>query len=102
MDTKNILYNDKYIFYLSLDGNILQLNRENLNVIKNIKLDNKVILNGCLDKNQLYTLSVDIDKNNQISLVDIFDCDNLNNTNNFSIDAIRNTTPRSILLLDDN
>lgn len=98
MDTKKILYNDKYIFYLSLDGNILQLNRENLNIIKNAKLNNKVILSGCLDKNKLYTLSVDIDKNNQIGLVDIFDCDNLNNINDFSVGPIRNTTPRDILI----
>lgn len=99
IDTKKILYNDKYIFYLSLDGNILQLNRKNLNIIKNVKLDNKVILSGCLDKNQLYALSVDIDKNNQIGLIDIFDCDNLNKINDFSVGPIRNTTPRDIMVL---
>lgn len=100
IDTKRILYNDKYIFYLSLDGNILQLNRENLNIMKNIKLNNKIILSACLDKDQLYALSVDINKNNQIGLVDVFDCDNLDNTNKFSVGPIRNTTPRDILILE--
>lgn len=100
IDTKKILYNDKYIFYLSLDGNILQLNRENLNITRNIKLNNKIILSACLDKNQLYSLSVDINKNNQIGLVDIFDYDNLNNINNFSVGPLRNTTPRDILILE--
>ncbi|AQR88673.1 hypothetical protein [Clostridium saccharobutylicum] len=99
MDTKKILYNDKYIFYLFLDGNILKLNRKDLNIIKNIKLNNKIILSGCLDKNQLYSLSVDINKNNQIGLVDVFDIDKLNNINNFSVGPIRNTTPRDIFIL---
>lgn len=99
MDTKKILYNDKYIFYLSLDGNILQLSRQNFNILKNIKLNNKIILSACLDKNKLYTLSVDINKSNQIGLVDILDCDNLNNINSFSVGPIRNTTPRDILIL---
>lgn len=100
IDTKKILYNDKYIFYLSLDGNILQLDRENLNILKNIKLNNKIILSACLSKDQLYALSVDINKNNQIGLVDIFDCDNLGNISNFSVGPIRNTTPRDILILE--
>lgn len=100
MDTKKILYNDKYIFYLSLDGNILQLSRKNLNIMKNIKLDNKIVLSACLDKSELYTLSVDINKNNQIGLVDVLDCDNLDNINNFSVNPIRNTTPRDILILE--
>lgn len=100
MDTKKILYNDKYIFYLSLDGNILQLSRQNFNILKNIKLNNKIILSACLDKNKLYTLSVDINKSNQIGLVDILDCDNLNNVNSLSVGPIRNTTPRDILTLE--
>jgi len=53
-----------------------------------------------LDKNQLYTLSVNIDKNNQIGLIDVFDYNNLNNINKFSLNPIRNTTPRDILILD--
>lgn len=99
IDTKKIVYNDKYIFYLSLDGNILQLNRENLNIMKNVKLNNRVILSGCLDKKQLYSLSVDISQNNQIGLVDVLDCNTLDNINDFSIAPIRNTTPRDILIL---
>ncbi|EHI97417.1 hypothetical protein CDLVIII_0691 [Clostridium sp. DL-VIII] len=99
MDTKKILHNEKYIFYLSLDGNVLQLDRKNLNIIKNIKLNNKVVLSACLYKSKLYTLSVDINKNNQIGLVDVFDCNNLDNIYNFSVDPIRNTTPRDILIL---
>lgn len=100
INTKKILYNDAYIFYLSLDGKILQLDRKNLNIIKEVKLNNKIILSGCLDKNKLYTLSVDINKNNQISLVDVFNCNNMNDINNFSLKAIRNTTPRDILILN--
>ncbi|NOV82127.1 hypothetical protein [Clostridium saccharobutylicum] len=56
-------------------------------------------MSGCLDKNQLYSLSVDINKNNQIGLVDVFDIDKLNNINNFSVGPIRNTTPRDIFIL---
>ncbi|GEP64317.1 hypothetical protein CBE01nite_20850 [Clostridium beijerinckii] len=100
MDTKKILYSDKYIFYISLDGNILQLNKASLDIVRNIKLNNKVILSACLDKDKLYSLSVDINKNNQIGLVDVFDCDNLDNINNLSVGPIRNTTPRDILILE--
>ncbi|MFW2500771.1 hypothetical protein [Clostridium diolis] len=100
MDTKKILYSDKYIFYLSLDGNIIQLSRKDLNIVKNTKLNNKVILSACIAKDKLYTLSVDINENNQIGLVDVFNCDNLDYINNFSVDPIRNTTPRDILILE--
>lgn len=100
IDTKKILYDDKYIFYFSLDGNILQLDGENLNMLKNIKLNNKIILSACLSKDQLYALSVDINKSNQIGLVDVFDCDNIGNISNFSVGPIRNTTPRDILILE--
>ncbi|MZI81966.1 hypothetical protein GT646_14090 [Clostridium butyricum] len=100
MDTKKILYNDKYIFYLSLDGNILQLNRKNLSIMKNIELNNKIILSACLDRNKLYCLSVDINKNNQIGLINVFDCDDLDDINNFSVGPIRNTTPRDIVILE--
>ncbi len=68
--------------------------------MKNTKLNNKVILSACIAKDKLYTLSVDINENNQIGLVDVFNCGNLDHTNNFSVDPIRNTTPRDILILE--
>lgn len=98
IDTKRILYDDNFIYYISINSYILKINRHNLNLEKSVYLENQTILDATINEKKLYILSVDLDISNQKTLIDILDCYDLSKEKQVLVNPIRETTPRSIII----
>lgn len=97
LDISTIIYNDNYIFEISLTGDVVKLERKNLDIIDSTMLDKKVIISGDIKDNKLYLLSQDEIKT-QMSTIDVLDANNLKKVNEIKLQPTRNTMARYIYI----
>ncbi|KOR24730.1 hypothetical protein [Clostridium sp. L74] len=97
LDISKILYDENYIFLISLTGDIVKLDRKEL-LITDVKiLYNRRIIGADIKDNKLYLLNKD-DENIKIARVTILDVSDLKQIKELSIGPVRNTMPQDIFI----
>ncbi|WP_409069535.1 hypothetical protein ACFLKB_08385 [Clostridium sp. FAM 1755] len=97
LDISKILYDENYIFLVSLTGDIVKLDRKELLITDVKTLYNRRIIGADIKDNKLYLLNKD-DENIKIARVTILDVSDLKQIKELSIGPVRNTMPQDIFI----
>ncbi|WP_102400993.1 hypothetical protein [Haloimpatiens massiliensis] len=95
IDVCKILYNDSDIFFISITGDIVKLNRKTLEINKVVTLKDRIIIDGQIIDNKLYLISI-TQPNSIITKVDVLNTQTLNRLEQNTILSKNNIMPRYI------